>query len=241
MAFEADPSKYKAEDVLCTNLDHKLTTIRKRMVEAGIEKFKFVFVEDRRSERKYKLFPAYKGNREEHETDPRPIAKEWLKKQGLKTFVYSPDNEADDTLATLCAKAGKNPVIIVSSDKDLWQLLEPPRIAIYSIRKDDFIWPKDLEEEYGISEPRHLPLYKALWGDRGDNIPNAVPRMQKQLLPVIKKSDGSLRNFADMTNVAGDSLTKKCWELLAKGKDQVEINYQLVKLDTECPLVWETT
>jgi 5'-3' exonuclease len=250
-AYLADKQKYPYSRVLFTNVEGKLGTIQKDFEDNGVTNYALIFVEDRTSKRKYDLFPGYKAGRGDDDDAEKAAArtwlkthgmtgvKEWCKAKGYTTFCYSENNEADDTIATLVTKVqGSAPVIVASSDKDLWQLYDPPNVHIYHMTKGVFLNEEDIAKKFhGLTNPKLIPLDKALWGDTSDSIPNAVPRMQKQLVPLIEKSDGTLESFQNLC--ATTKLTDKCRELLQNGALQVSTNYALAKLDTACDIVWE--
>jgi 5'-3' exonuclease len=231
-AQEAD-AQYDAKQVLKTNLEHKMSTMDAAM--DGLHRYRIVFVEDRPAIYKLALYPLYKSNRPPKDFDPRPLAKKYMKGRG--EFVWSPDNEADDAIAAL-ASVLEGDVTIVSSDRDLWQLASP-RVSFWNPATGNFAGAKDLEKAFGTPDPSFIPLIKAIWGDAGDAVPNAIPRMQKQLLPLILRSDGTLEGFAYHLRENYDTLTPRCRELISSGKEQVAINYKLVKLDPLVPLEWE--
>jgi len=79
--------------------------------------------------------------------------------------------EADDLIATAVEEFKDQGVeiVIVSDDKDMYQLLGPG-VKVYSIRKDKLLGEKEAEETLGFS-PRLIPDYIALAGDQSDNIP----------------------------------------------------------------------
>lgn len=244
------PEKYDARKVLLTNLAGKMRTIERAMEEAEIRNPEYLFVEDRDSKRKYEIYPLYKANRErgadpvtgDPPFDPRPLAKEWCRQSGYTQFCHSPDNEADDAIASIMAMTPHTPefaVVIVSSDKDLWQLMNPPYVWIYQITKDKFVTPEDVLKKFGVSRPEYIPLHKTLWGDSGDNVPNIVPRMQKALIPIIERSNGTLADFLELC--LADLNHKRAWELLndAMASNALYRNWNLVNLDKNCPLVWE--
>jgi 5'-3' exonuclease len=239
-AQNANPALYKAEQVLLTNVEGKLGTMRQDFERLGVVDYHLIFVEDRHSERKYMLYPLYKANREPNEVDYRTPAKEWLVKNGYVSWCYSPKNEADDAIATLVAnRADDVTVIVASTDKDLWQLLDPPGVNVYHLTKGTLITSEDVQEKFKVSDAKFIPLHKALWGDSGDNVPNAVPRMQKQLLPLIEASDGSLTGFFTNVNNNFAALTERCQKLIKEGGEQVVLNFDLVKLDPNCPIEFE--
>lgn len=226
-AQEADP-KYDAKLVLRTNLEHKMSTMDAAM--DGLHSYRLVFVEDRPPKAKYEIYPLYKANRLPKDFDPRPLAKEYMADRG--TFLWSQDNEADDTIATLVRRCLDtcDSITIVSSDKDLWQLIKP-RVRIWSPSTGKFVDEAAILKSFGVTNPNHIPLCKALWGDAGDNVPNAIPRMQKQLLPIIRLSDGTLEDMSLRIGQSYAGISQRCRQLYVEGWPQVEVNYKLVKLD----------
>ena len=83
--------------------------------------------------------------------------------------VYVKDCEADDVIAYLTRKFSDDKIIIASSDKDFYQLLNE-RVSIYSLHKKRIITPLNVYEEFHIS-PKNFALAKAICGDPSDNIP----------------------------------------------------------------------
>jgi 5'-3' exonuclease len=234
------PKQYDAKLVLHTNLDLKLETLKEAI---GVLPNYFVFVRDSHAEAKYQMFPGYKGNRDRDRFDPRPLAEGYVRNSLASSarWVVSPKYEADDTVATLAiaeSSAGDKDVVVVSGDKDLWQLLQYPRIRIFNPSQKVFVERQHIAKAFnGLNDPRFIALHKALWGDAGDNVPNAVPRMQKPLQPVIEASDGTLMDFLEKTDQF--PLSPRCVQLLQENLRQVVINDKLVRLATGVPLVWE--
>lgn len=237
-AQKADPEKYNAQDVLKVNMAGKIATIVKDLADRGITEFDWLFVEDGEPLDKLRVYPLYKANRERpigEEAVPKAEAKEWLVDQGYRYWASNEQAEADDTIAAVVTslKVRNGTTVIVSSDKDLWQLIEPG-IEIYQVTKGRFVTPEVIVEEFGVTDPKRIALCKALWGDSGDNIPNAVPRMQKQLLPIVNACVyPDLTSFMEYVEygIQNGHLTKRCQELLAQGKEQVHTNWKLVQLD----------
>jgi DNA polymerase-1 len=237
MAAEKTDPKYDVHKVYQNNLLGKLTTLLRTLHELGMDDHILQFVEDRKSLRKYALWPSYKANRPPLEYDPRPEAKDFLIKQGYGLWAHSPDNEADDAIDIIAARVVEDrDVIICSSDKDLWQL-KRPGVDIWQLTKDRFVTDEMIVEEFGVMQISQIPIVKALWGDSGDNVPNAVPRMQKQLMPYVLDAADLDSFFGNQDNFR--YTTPRCQELLAKGEAQILINHQLVKLDETCPIELE--
>jgi 5'-3' exonuclease len=195
-----------------------------------------VMVKDQYPKEKHELYPEYKQNRKTMTFNPKHSAEDWLRAKGCP-FVLSPEKEADDVIATLTAwHSMEHKVIVVTGDKDLWQILNHPNTYIYNHHTKEYIGYEKIEKAFGVSDPAHIRLVKALWGDSGDNIPNAVPRMQKALIPIIQSTTGDLNEFYEKAEQA--DLSKRCRELLTESRKQVEINWSLAGLQYNCPLVW---
>lgn len=240
-AQKADP-KYDPHEVLKTNLKGKLTTLARALNDEGYQDgMDIFFVEDRRSERKYKLWPAYKAKRKPMDFDPRPEAKQYLLGEGYEgQFCYSPGNEADDTIASFVRQCKAiyrdRDVVIASSDKDLWQLVAPG-VKVWQLTKDRFVTPEMIKEEFGVTQPSQIAMVKALWGDSGDNVPNACPRMQKILMPAILDTPGDVDSFFGNWSNFSFPDKKKHDDKLRKAEAQVRLNYELVKLDGGCAIL----
>jgi 5'-3' exonuclease len=243
-AQKADPAKYNARDVLLVNMAGKLSTITKDLADRGITEFNLLFVEDGTPVQKLKEYPLYKANRQRPTGDeeaPKDFAKQWLIEQGYEYWARNDDAEADDVIASAAQmlKARKSTTVIVSSDKDLWQLIEPG-VEVYQITKGRFVTPDVIMEEFGVSDPKRVALVKALWGDSGDNVPNAVPRMQKQLLPIVNScTSPTLESFEEWVKygIENGHLTKRCQELLQEGGATIRCNWKLVQLDRNLDFV----
>jgi len=85
-----------------------------------------------------------------------------LKLLGIKQY-YSPTNEADDVIATLC----KPGTLIYSVDKDLMQLVNANSTGQYDGKK--LYFTQDVVEKFGVM-PHLIPDLLALMGDASDNI-----------------------------------------------------------------------
>ena len=84
--------------------------------------------------------------------------------------VKSVGYEADDIIATLCYELHKdNEVIVVSSDKDMNQLLVYDNVKIYNPAKKTFFDADDCFEKFKVL-PSNFTFYQAFVGDASDNI-----------------------------------------------------------------------
>ena len=114
-----------------------------------------------------------------------PKIKEILSLMGIHTIEIQ-GYEADDILATLATQAreAKIETIVITGDRDSYQLVEDPYIKVLYNRKgvSDYI----LFDEEGIRErtgvaPTDYVKYAALRGDKSANLPG-VPGVGRKLL-----------------------------------------------------------
>jgi 5'-3' exonuclease len=119
------------------------------------------------------FFPAYKANRE---LPPADLARQLAYCQavtralGISVFVDH-QYEADDLIGTLTCQATREgmPVVIVSNDKDLLQLVNT-MVVVYDFGKRLRYDPAGVVTSMGV-RPEQIPDLLALQGDPVDNIP----------------------------------------------------------------------
>ncbi len=144
--------------------------------------------------------------------------------------------EADDVLATLATEARDrgHPVIIVTGDRDSFQLVEDPYIRVLYNRRG--VSDYALYDEAGIEErtgvtPTKYPLLAALRGDPSDNLPG-VPGVGEKTAAKLINQYGSLDAlFADL-----DALSPKLRANLASHADRVRLNAEVIPLVRDVPL-----
>lgn len=223
--------------VLEHKVRQKLNTVKNHC--AIKDQAEYILVLDEHSIRKKRLYPSYKANHGPHSMPVKEVAAIINGKNQLGRTCVSRDNEADDAIATLCAQNANGFNTIVSSDCDLWQLLAPNTRIISPVTKV-FVEPSHVEAKYGQGlRSHHVPLAKALWGDSGDNVPISVARSPKKLRPYVAQSDGSLESFISLVERNWGELDETLRLNWLLGEEQLRINFQLVKLDTECELLWD--
>jgi 5'-3' exonuclease len=226
--------KYDAENVFGTYLELKINTIKKG-INADFNNW--VFCRDSHPKSKYEIYPEYKGTRDKNKFNPIPLAIQFLQELApAAKWAQADGYEADDVIATLAVKYSKTQrAIVVSGDKDLWQLLRYENIRIFSPLLNEFIGVNHIEKAFSIRDPKLIGLYKALWGDTSDNIKNLVPRMQKNLIPILEKTDGSLESFWEHAKIS--AMSNRCKELLFPRVQEIEVNWKLVNLSLDAPVV----
>ena len=144
--------------------------------------------------------------------------------------------EADDILATLATQARDrgDDVIIVTGDRDAYQLVEDPHIKVLYNKRGvtDYV----LYDEAGIFErtgvrPEQYPMYAALRGDTSDNLPG-VPGVGEKTAAKLINTWGDLDGvFANV-----DKNTPKLRENLTAHEQRARENYLATPLIRDVPI-----
>lgn len=160
-----------------------------RMVEAT--RVAVVFDEDSSEERR-EILPQYKANRIDYSSLPSsPFTQEDDIVKCLRYLeiepIYSKKCEADDIIATLALKYGKdNRVTISSFDSDFFQLISNNTSILRPRGKSSKIIDiSSFKEAFGFS-PQYWALYKAIMGDKSDNIKGVEGFGKKRSALVVK-------------------------------------------------------
>lgn len=234
------PQNYDLVESTVYHFQGTLKTLDRALQKLNINSYDLVFAEDRVPFRKLNLLNSYRSNRTSNHDAKKQAVKASLRERGVQGYwVHSQGNEADDVIATLVSmtKAKNLFSIIVTGDRDLWQLMDQ-NVVVFDPKKKEIITPQDVLDTFSVN-PSHVALHKTLWGDAGDCVPNACPRTQRYLLPLLRRSNGTYGDFSTLVESEWNSLPEKCRQKLKNGAGQLEINWQLVCLDSRCHLVWE--
>ncbi len=144
--------------------------------------------------------------------------------------------EADDVLATLATwgRNEKTPVIVVTGDRDTFQLVEDPYVKVLYNRRG--VSDYSLYDEAGIIErcgiePKRYPLLAALRGDASDNLPG-VPGVGEK---TAAKLFAQYRDMDDLYQHL-DALTPKLRENLALYEERARNNEKVMQLVRDVPL-----
>ncbi|MEE9375233.1 MAG: 5'-3' exonuclease H3TH domain-containing protein, partial [Rhizobiaceae bacterium] len=180
------------------------------------------------------IYPEYKANREAPPEELRPQF--GVIRQATEAFnvpcVEKQGYEADDLIATYAREAGAlgAGVTIISSDKDLMQLITP-QVIMYDTMKDRRIGEAEVMEKFGVRPEKMIDL-QALAGDSTDNIPG-VPGIGPKTAALLLDEFGDLETLLER---AGEIKQNKRRENLLEFADQARISKRLVTLDINTPL-----
>ncbi len=221
-----------------------LGSFRKKFPGAEI-----IVVWDGSNQRRKKLFPDYKGNRVNGSAvaatngtsngngsngsspfDQVHWLRDVLPYLGVRQ-AWSPEEEADDVIATLAQKYEGKRCVIISTDRDLLQLVND-HVQVFTPTKDRLFDSAAVEAEFGV-RPEHMVDLRAIDGDTSDNIPG-VPGFGLKTAAKLLRLYGTVEGVY-ASNFAG--VTASQYKKLRESEKQVRLNLQLMALHRDLPLM----
>ncbi len=183
-------------------------------------------------------FADYKANRAEAPPDlgeQIPYVRKVLDAFRIPVLQF-PGMEADDVIGTMAHKTGQSgdlDVVIVSSDKDMLQLVSAHVSMFNPVKEDVWYDPKTTQEFMGVP-PSAVADLLALKGDAVDNIPGAPGIGDKGAKDLILRF-GSVENALEH---AAEVERKMYRESLQNNRDQILLSKKLATIDTAVPIEW---
>lgn len=215
-----------------TNALYGLITTLNRIIEE--EKPTHIMVAfDKGKTFRHEKYKDYKDGRKETPQELKeqfPLSREIVNAMGIECFEI--DNyEADDiigTFAKVCDSSDNYQAVIISSDKDLLQLISP-NVEVRLLKSGDYIrmTEDEFRKVYGIDPIRMVDL-KALMGDSSDNIVGVKGIGEKTALKLLKEHktlDGIYENI--------DKIKGKVRENLESYKSDAYDSYYLATIYTK--------
>ncbi len=181
---------------------------------------------------RHKLYAEYKGTRKPMPEELRPqipLLKEVLKLMGIKTFELE-GKEADDIIGTI-AKATSIKTIIITGDKDSFQLVDDETEVHFTVRGISDVEVYDNQNFLEKTEllPSQITDLKALMGDSSDNIPGVAGVGEKTAKSLLKE----YRTIENLYEHTGE-LKGKLQEKIVLGKDSAFLSKTLATIDVDC-------
>jgi DNA polymerase-1 len=187
---------------------------------------------------RHEALESYKAQRDETPAllvDQLALVTQVLDVLGIRRIALE-GYEADDVIATLATRAAASGehVIVVTGDRDAYQLVADPHIEVLYNKRgvSDYV----LYDEAGILDrtgvtPERYVDYAALRGDPSDNLPG-VPGVGETTAAKLIAAYGDVEGVLAH---AGDQTPKLAENLLANA-DRVRSNAQLMKLVRDAPV-----
>ena len=232
-AFHALPPMTRP-DGTPVNAVYGYTTMLERLLREHTGSHIAIIFDAGRTTFRNRLYDRYKAQRPE--PPPELIPQFALVREATAAFNVScvelPDWEADDLIAAYAANAttmGAR-VTIMSSDKDLMQLIRPGVVMQDPIKNKTIAAPEVIEK-FGVGPEKMIDLL-ALMGDAVDNVPGVPgigPKTACQLLTEFGDLEGVLAAAPAMK-------ASKRRDLLITHAEQARLSRQLVVLRDDAPL-----
>jgi DNA polymerase I len=183
-------------------------------------------------------FASYKANRTETPADlleQIPWIRKTLEAMRIPVLEY-PRFEADDVIGTLARRGAEQgmDVVIVSSDKDMLQLVND-RVKMLNPMKDDMWFDAQATEEFMGVKPAQVADLLALKGDTIDNIPGAPGIGEKGAKDLIQRF-GTVENAMEH---AAEVERRTYRESLQNNREQILLSKKLATIECEVPIPLE--
>ena len=208
------------------------------------------------------LIPSYKAHRVAEESSPVDgagnenveeipddlspqvdVIMEVLEAYGIAT-AGAEGFEADDVLGTLAATERHDPVVVVSGDRDLLQLVgdEPVKIRVLYIgqglKKATLFGPTEVADRYGVPADRAGDAYAELAllrGDPSDGLPG-VPGIGEKTASTMLTQYGSLENILSAAHDPKSALPRAFRAKILAATDYIEAAKPVVRVARDAPV-----
>jgi DNA polymerase-1 len=177
------------------------------------------------------IFPAYKGTRAKMPDDLSPQIGRI--RQLVDTFNFPrlemEGYEADDVLGSIAriAAAQGLGVKIVTGDRDLLQLVNEHTTVYLAGDDQNYITDEDVIKKLGV-RPSQVVDYKALVGDKSDNIPGVTGIGEKTAISLLEK-------FGTLDNIYAhiDQVENRWRAKLEQNKENAYLSHDLAQIKTD--------
>jgi 5'-3' exonuclease len=172
-----------------------------------------------------------------------PVILELLAAAGLAT-AGADGYEADDVIGALAASECRDPVEVVSGDRDLFQVVRtdptPVRVVYLGrgLTKAEVFGPAELASRYGLPETGAGPGYAdlaALRGDPSDGLPGVPGIGEKTAATLISRFD-SVEGLLAALDDPGSALAPGMRAKLLAAREYLELAPTVVRVATDAPV-----
>ena len=156
----------------------------------------------------------------------------------------APGYEADDVLGTLAARERTDPVVVVSGDRDLLQVVadEPVPVKVFYLGRGlsnaTMFGPAEVAERYGVPAHRAGPAYAELAllrGDPSDGLPGVAGIGEKSAMTLLGQY-GSLERILNAADDPKSKLSKTFRTKLLSARVYVDAALAVVRVATDAPV-----
>jgi DNA polymerase-1 len=189
---------------------------------------------------RHKMYEQYKIQREkmpESLQAQMKIIREIAEAGGIKVLEQE-GYEADDIIAAAALKSAgaKTKVMILTSDKDMIQLISRDiNILKFGRGGEQVLTPESVKQEYGIN-PENIVDVLALMGDASDNIPGVRGIGEKTAYKLVREYGA----VGDIISKKDELKPDKVRKLVAAGLDDIKLSRELAVLKVDKGLIEKT-
>jgi len=138
-------------------------------------------------------------------------------------------SEADDIIGALVARFRGKQKVVISSDKDYFQLLDDTTL-LYRPTQKQILNKNNIISEYNI-HPSNFAVARAIVGDKSDNLPGVngvgLKTVAKKMPFLLEREDCLLKDVFDSA-IVDDPF----WEKIKTSKNLIEENFKVMNLGT---------
>ncbi|MQA91715.1 MAG: DNA polymerase I [Gemmatimonas sp.] len=193
---------------------------------------------DAGSSERHEIFPQYKATREKMPSELKtslPRVRDIISAFNVPVLELE-GYEADDVIGTLATRASSSGLeaVIVSGDKDFYQLVEPgvrllnPGRGGPAAVDEEWVTESNAHERLGVA-PNHVVDYLGLIGDSSDNVPGVRGIGPKTAIQLIERF-GSIEEILARTS---EISAKRAREALEQSADEARLSKKLVTIRTD--------
>lgn len=236
-AFYAIRQRLTTKSGLPTNAVYGYSLMLKKIIKDRNPQHLLIAFDSREKTFRHELYADYKAHRPDMPGDlavQLPYIDRLIAALNIPT-VRLPGWEADDIIGSIASSAVKNgyDVVIVSSDKDMLQLVQPG-VIVFDPMKDKTYKRDEVVEKFG-APPELVADALGLMGDSSDNIPG-VPGVGEKTAMALVREYGGVENVIAS---AGKMEKKKLSENIVKFADQARLSKTLATIATDAPVEFD--
>ncbi len=217
-----------------TNAIFGFTNMLLKIIREKTPEHLFVAFDSGKPTKRQDLYEKYKAHRPKMPEDlvvQIPHIRRIIEAFRIKNLSV-PGEEADDIIATVTkmARAEGLEVCLVTSDKDLYQLLDSG-VTAYDTMKNRIFRADDVLKRFGV-EPKRIPDFLALTGDSADNIPGVPgvgPKTAKNLMEEFGSVEKLLYKFESIKR-------PRLREAVKDNADMLRLSLRLATVESNLPL-----
>jgi 5'-3' exonuclease len=258
-AYYGVPESITAPDGTPVNAVRGFTDMLARLIELrGPSRLVACLDLDWRPSFRVAAIPSYKAHRVAEQTGPGapdveevpdmlspqiPLILEVLAAAGLAT-AGAEGYEADDVIGALAAAERRDPVEVISGDRDLFQVVrtEPTPVRVVylgrGLAKAEVIGPAELASRYGLPEAGVGPGYAdlaALRGDPSDGLPG-VPGIGEKTAATLISRFGSVEGLLAALDDPHSTLAAGVRAKLRASREYLELAPAVVRVAIDAPV-----